>query len=895
MINIYPSTLDGAPLEEHRTLEPMTLGAWLRANVKSYRAMDVAPISIHVNGELIDPASWDCSEFGPSDTVDIYPLPKGAGVGAFLVAYGGYIAAAIAVLAVLLMPKPASMNGGGQAQGSGLDLASAKGNQVKTNAPIREIAGKRKVYPDYLLPLRRYFTSPREQWVDMLLCVGKGKYSIPESRIQIGDTPAISLGEDVQFAIYQPGADLSAEPCAAWWNSCPEVGATSTGTSGLQLKATFAVSPAASASSYLFDGDTVTVPVGAGEFPTGWASGMIARIEVTYPYTVIDGGAGRDIIEGDLSQLAPFAGMVIEIVGDNEGMYVVESYTPGALDTDPDQMTLSYDGGAPVTGLLTGSVQMGIGYRGLRYRLLAASAQSISVERMTDTGATDLAWPGYLPLTTTLAAITLDGSTQEGDWCGPFAACPDGELTTAIEWDVMFPGGLIKITSKGDEREYSVTVEVQYRDIEVAGEWSSFVKTYSAKTLDQLGFTESLALPYAMRAEVRMRRIGAESTSTQRQDAAQWYGLRSRLNGPTSYEGVTVLAMRVRGGNRLAAQSEQLVSVEATRVLPVRNGGAWDVESPTRDIAPWIAHVARSIGYTDDDLDMTELDRLGEVWAARGDYFDSSVDSLSTVKQCLVDAMMAGFADITIDRGKIRPVRDEPRTTFEHMYTPQNMTEGLSRSFSARKPDDYDGVDVEYVDGVTWQKETVKCRLPGDIGQRVEKIQLEGVTSRTKAWRIGMRQRRSQKYRRWSYQWATELDALNSRYLSFCAVGDDVPGYGQSAIMLNYDSGIIESSEPFDWSDEGPHVVGIRRPDGTLSGPYAATQIDEYHLSIDGLDFEPDTSWSIEPPHLLFGPLNRWSYPVLITGITPNGTEGASVEAMNYDVRVYADDDNSPA
>lgn len=895
MIYIYPSKLDGGPLEEHSTVEPMTVDAWLHANVKGYRPMDVAPISVNINGALIEPAEWESAEFGPSDTVDIYPEPKAAGVGAFLVSYGAYIAAAIAVLAVLLMPKPASMNRNGQTQGNQLDLATTKGNQVKTNAPIREIAGKRKVYPDYLLPLRRYFTAPREQWVDMLLCVGKGKHSIPESRILIGDTPVISLGEDVQFTVYQPGADLSNEPCALWWNSCPEVGATSTGTSGLQLKATFAVTPDVSATSYLFDGDTVTIPSGAGAFPSGWAAGMIARIEVAYPYTVIDGGADRDIIEGDLSQIAPFAGMLIEIVGDNEGMYVVESFTPGATESDPDQMTLSYDGGAPVTSMLTGSVQMCIGYRGLRYRLLAASSEAISVERMTDTGATDLAWPGFLSLSTMLATIVLDGSTQEGNWCGPFAACPDGELTTALEWDVMFPGGLIGIDKKGRSYPMSVTVEMQCRDLESAGDWTSFRKSYSGTTMDQLGYTESVELPYAMRAEVRLRRIGAESTSTQQQDAVQWYGLRSRLKGPTSYEGVTLLAMRVRGGNRLAAQSEQLVSVEATRVLPVRNGGAWDVETPTRDIAPWIAHVARSIGYTDEDLDMAELDRLGDVWAARADYFDSSVDSMSTVKQCIVDAMAAGFADITIDRGKIRPVRDEPRTTFEHMYTPQNMTEALSRSFTARKPDDYDGVDVEYVDGVTWQKETVECRLPGDIGQKVEKIKLEGVTSRTKAWRIGMRQRRSQKYRRWGYQWATELDALNSRYLSYCAVGDDVPGYGQSAIMLSYDNGIIQSSEPFDWSAGGAHVVGIRRPDGTLSGPYPATQIDECHLSITGLDFEPDTSWSIEPPHLLFGPLNRWSYPVLITGISPSGTEGASVEAINYDVRVYADDDNAPA
>ena len=151
-----------------------------------------------------------------------------------------------------------------------------------------------------------------------------------------------------------------------------------------------------------------------------------------------------------------------------------------------------------------------------------------------------------------------------------------------------------------------------------------------------------------------------------------------------------------------------------------------------------------------------------------------------------------------------------------------------------------------------------------------------------------------QKYRRWSYSFGTELDALNSRYLSYVPLQDDVPGYGQSALMLSYDRGIIESSEPFDWSAGGAHVVGIRRPDGTLSGPYAATRIDDYRLSITGLDFEPDTSWTIEPPHLLFGPVNRWSFPALITRIGPSGTDGASVEAVNYAPEVYAYDDAEP-
>jgi hypothetical protein len=60
---------------------------------------------------------------------------------------------------------------------------------------------------------------------------------------------------------------------------------------------------------------------------------------------------------------------------------------------------------------------------------------------------------------------------------------------------------------------------------------------------------------------------------------------------------------------------------------------------------------------------------------------------------------------------------------------------------------------------------------------------------------------------------------------------------------------------------------------------------------IPTIDFVPDLSLEIEPPHLLFGTSNRWCYPVLVTSIEP-GDYSADMEAVNYDARVYADDDN---
>lgn len=885
---VFPSKLEGEPLERHSTTARMSVHDWLTANVKSYEPRDVAPLSVSVNGAHVEPCEWALTYFSAGDEVCIYPEPKGIEIAGALVI--GLVVGVVAAIA--LQPSIPKQRTNNQSSGDRLNEASIKGNKIKINQVIREVAGTWRVYPDYLIPLHRYFASPREQVVETHLSFGKGEFQFPASKFLIGDTPLISLGDDASYTIYGPGASVAGDTRAVWWHSAPEIGATSTGTAGLELTVSATATPASEALQYIFSGFTVTIPSGAGTFPADWVSGMIVRIEAKYPYTVTDGvGAGvRDVITGDIDQLAFTNGDLIEIVGDNEGDYIVEVY-----DDVGDTLTLNYANGSAASSLVLGARRMAIGYRGLRYRITAVTSSTITLERLTDTGATDAGWPGFSDITLDDALITLDASSQEGGFAGPFAACPDGELTSVIEWDVFFPGGLTAINKYGNNSDQSVTVNFQYRDADVAGAWTEITTVYTYATLDQIGVTESQALPYAMRPEVRMRRIGAKSTSPQVQDTVQWYGLRSKLSAPTSYAGITTMTLRVRGGGKLAAQSEQLVSGEPTRILPVRVGGAWSAPVPTNDISPWVAYIAKSLGYTDDDIDLEELDRLDAIWKARGDTYNNSVESATTAKEALNQVLRAGFSEFTIDRGLIRPVRDEVRTVYEHMYSPQNMTGPLVRQFTAFTPDDFDGVDVEYTDSRTWTVETVECRLPGDTGARVEKIQAEGVTDRDRAWRIGMRQRRANKYRRYLYSFDTELDALNSRYLSYTALGDDVPGYNKSAIMESIaplgGGNLIVSSEPFDWSSGGVHMVGIRRKDGTLSGPYVATRVSDERFTITGLDFTPDTSWEVEPPHLLFGPVARWNYPALITEISPSGSSGASVSAVNYDARVYDDDD----
>jgi len=513
-------------------------------------------------------------------------------------------------------------------------------------------------------------------------------------------------------------------------------------------------------------------------------------------------------------------------------------------------------------------------------------------QRLNPDGTDDSGWTGFYPETTTGEVEMLFASEIVGGWTEWFPLTPGAETATRIENDFFLPAGLGRFNREGKLRSYGFSVEGQYT-ID-GGSAESVLYTFRDATIDQLGFTFGFDIPSGSKnVLMRFRRIGAEPTDSNYMARCEWYGAKALLTGKTSYEGVTTAAITITGSDKLAAQTENKINMIVTR----KHDGVAD-----RSIASWVRYVTSDVGYGSGDINEAELDALDTVWQSRGDTYDNALVDQTTVKDELAQTLRAGFAEATIDNGQIRPVRDEPRTEFEHLYTPQAMLIGtaLVRKFKTQDPDDYDGVDVEFTSAETWKQETVECRLPGDVGTRVEKIRIDGVTDRTKAWRIGMRVRRGHLYRRQDYSFQAELAALNSRYLSYCALSDDVPGYGQSSVVIGWEpdtvGGVLTVSEPMQWVDGADHVVALRRPDGTACGPMAATQgADEYEIVIaEDLDFDLVIDGPEEPTHVIFGTVTTWSYHALITDIEPDG-DTVSVSAVKYDSRMYDDDDNSPS
>ncbi|WP_394065430.1 host specificity factor TipJ family phage tail protein [Alcaligenes sp. WGS1538] len=901
-IRIYLSSMSGQACETHGWTG--TLAAWLDSQGIQFRERDPQPISAALNGMPLPVEQWETRSLSESDEVSLTIIQNGdvfSGLGKLLGSVFNFVFG-------WLMPGQSGQDFNSPQQGRQFETAQAKANQAKLGDVVPELAGRFRRFPDYLTPPRRRFVNWREQWLEFHACIGPGQYQINDADVKVGDTPFSALGADGSYTIYGPGADLSGTSTHEHWHTVAAVGGTSSGTAGLEMSTEMANRENTQPASYSFGGSYIWRS-SESEFPPGWGSGTVVNITLPLVFNVTREGTVlnvRNRFHGEFKHLLPFGAGSINMAVDGQAplQMVLNATDLDANGTGWIEVRFPPDPETPQDpGPLYNALEPGdytITFSNVpaqRWRIQQFAPDQIVVWRLLPDGSDDQNWLGFPAATTGGATVTFNGGTVYGEWTSEFVATPGKELTTGLEIDFFFPNGLGYIHDDGEVGEQWLGIEIQYRDIN-GGPRTTIAKSYGQATLDQIGITESLTIPQ-MRPAVRVRRVGASSTSTQAKDTIHWYGLKSRLRTRTSYPNWTTMAVRLRSGGRLAAQSENQINVIATRMLPTLQGdGSWSAPQPTRDISAFVRYIAGSIGYSDLNLDADELRRLHGIWSDRGETLDHVYD-LTTAQEALKLALRAGFAELTVSRGLIRPVRDDVRTQLEQAYSPLNMTTPLRDRFRSKQPNDPDGWEVEYIDAETWTPMTVKCLLPGDQGLKLERLKLDGVTERTRAWRIGMRERRKLRYRNREYQFSTEMDAFNSEYMSYVPLFDDEPGNAQMGLLTDIrptaGGALLRITEPLRWTAGELHSVSYRTAEGKFVGPFAASPgPDDYSIVADIPQPWPIVSLKQELPHVYFGLTSEWMRPALITNIQARGTDTAEVTATNYDVRVYADDNNNP-
>lgn len=922
-IAIYRSAFDDEPSEtvsaEGKLLD------WLINNVSGFDPLSSwQPFSVLINGVLVDQRYWPVTRIKSRDLVEWRAMPQEPAswtIATWIMVASATISAASLVYSMTMRRGAGGSNNYGT-QGSEITSASATANQPKLFGVVRELFGQHICYPDYLNQPRKWFSGLKEQSMDVLLAVGVGYYDLPIERMFIGETNFETFDGFLNYSLFDPGVNVSSHQAHKCWYNAPEVGYTDS-SSGLRLTAGAYGTQYMSGSQYVISGQQITIPIGSGSPPADWEVGNKVSITTpNIPFTVTNGTASpyRDIVSGEFSKLSLSTNNTITISGAsaNNGTYKIVNYTAG-VDPALDQMTLdvwdtrvingvSTTGWFPATALTIGSFTGDIQKEGTLYQIDSLITETVDTDDvligfsftrlLTDGVTVDSTWTGFQNEgTITSATIELDASSIVGGWLGWFPVCPSGETTALIEWDLTTPSGFGKIKSNGSIEGRSRQIQYQIRQVGSNDTLINDYYTIAGASRDQLGWSPQRVVANG-RYEMRVRRIGAEDTATDSMDTINWFGLKSLLPTPTSYAGITTLALTLTGSDTIAAQTENKINVVPQRKLQIVQNGAFTTTlHATNDIAPVVRYIAQSVGYGDDQIDIAELIRLDAIWKARGDTFKYIYDSNVVVRDAINTALNVGFSEMTVSQGKIKPVRDEPRDmSAAHMYTPQNMTKALKTQFSVVTPEESDGIRVTFVNEDTWEEATVLCLLPADTGFKLDEITIDGVTTRDKAYQLGMRQRCIQAYRRKKYSFSTEMDALNSEYWSTAVLGDDIPSYAQSAIMFGIQAqgvnqALIQSSEMFTWKDGASHVVSWRKANGKIAGPFPCTKVSDFYLlATIGSEPLPTINGTQEPPHLLFGTSTEYGYPAIVTKVAPSGKFDIAVEAVNYTDSVYAYD-----
>lgn len=871
-VKVYPGFIESEPLEEYSWTGSvhdffLSLGA-------NPDAKEVQAATCYVNGE--ECADWKSTVIRKNDTLEIRPNPKAAAA-----AWVYYAIAAVAVVAAVMMRPKIPNTRNSQNQGRQIQTAETTANVAKPNQVVPELLGRHVRYPDYLVQPRRFFQNQREQWLDLFLCIGPGRYAVED--VRIGNSPLTTL-DGASYTIFEPGANVSSVPASQNWYAAPEVGGTSTGGAGLELSSQTEDSLwTPTASIYSLNGVEIASDA---EFPDFFEDGISVDILVTETYYI---EKVRTTTGYPARYISYFTGKFSAIRGISVGTIVKTNAYQGQVriksieDLLNGNLKISFEFYDVDSGLWK-NLYISAGTRSYYFGHNGTfTVTSLSLDKTTITVAANgsVSWLGFDEVDLPASSVVITPYLPNyGNWSGPFYAAPRTESPDTFEVDVYFPSGLTRINDQGNRENRSATLEIQYRR-GTSGAWTSDVFTYTARTLDQIGYTRRYTAPGTGPLQVRMRRRTLASTSTQVQDKVQWYGLRSLLRSPTSYAGWTTMAVRVQGLGQIAQSSENRVSVYATRILPTISSST---ATPTRDISAAVLHILRSSGYPESNIDMQALQDLHDLWAARGETADGVFDE-GTVQQALDQVLLAGMAEHTIENGLWRPVREGIRTIADHeqVFSAGNTT-SFSRTFSAARPDDSDGVEVEFQDeddGFAVKK--VVCKLPDSLGVKLERVKAEMVTDRTTAWRIGMRRAREQRYRRWQYTWETEMDARNCSYKGYQVLIPEIASMGYSYIIKAVVNGVIYLDQPLEWGTG--NVFALRDKDGRMVGPFPAVRHAENAIA--------STVECKAGDELFFGKTNKVAHHVLTTKIAVSGSK-AKATGVNYDARIYADDDNTP-
>jgi hypothetical protein len=755
-----------------------------------------------------------------------------------------------------LAPDPITPSGAAQRVGSPNNELAARTNRARIGERIEDIFGQVRAIPS-LIAQPYMFYENNVEFEFAAFCLGRGEYNFDETP-RDGDTEVTSI-DGVKVNAFDPGRNPNAgnSPNHSWG-----------GTIGRKIDVV--------SRNAAVNGQTLEAPN---------ARVVTAPSADGFDYVVVSGssstGTGRISCEDPNIDL--------------EGIF--NNVSSVALTDGPT----SY-GGVGVTVNGTYDV-VGVGTTGGGDTYVDLDLSSESSANWAFGSTTHTSQDGTL-------------ASQDSVQIGPFTVGDTNSDRLSLNYVAL--NGLYKTNGNSQIRQ-SVTVRVVVSKSGETSETFDRAIAGSAALRETIGETELITPTFNGPYTVTIERL----TDTDREEGFQvvdeikvrdLYSLAPSVKtASTAFGDVTVITAQTQATAGALSVSERQLNMLVTRL--VNGTGVSPNYTPTdsENVASKRIHqilgvLARKVcGLSTDDVDWVNLynthneivnyfgfDASGEFSYTFDDLSISPEETLQTVAR----AVFCNAYRDPDDGGKLK-FRFEKATTdssllFNHRNTIPNS---VSRTIRFGYENDYDGVEVTYIDDETDLAETVT--LPtGTSPVNPRKVTLAGVRGDGKVAELHA-------HRLWNKikygntrdeREVTDEAALLSR-LERVEIADETRADSQTGDIVSQDGLNLTLSQPYTLAGGTNYIILIQQPNATLDSVPITAGADNRTVTLDrapsqtltlGVDaYARATYWIVPDVATARG------RGFLVEQVTPSGSRGMrrKLTSINYDSRYYQYDD----
>ncbi len=488
--------------------------------------------------------------------------------------------------------------------------------------------------------------------------------------------------------------------------------------------------------------------------------------------------------------------------------------------------------------------------------------------------------PGDAPITLYPGQVLeqqLNLALHEGSAPVVTRSDPDAD-ELSIDW--TYPGGLVKMSSKGKPKETSTVITVEYR----------LVGNLTWVSLGTFDISESKQEPFRIgkvwsvprgQYDVRLQNIDDQSDTPN----PIWSSLRTiRHEVPFTFsKPLALLAMRIKAQGQLNGVVDTLSAIATSR-CKAWNGSAWidNVEtSAPADLYRYVLqHPANALPRSDAQIDLPTLQAWKTDNVAKGLEFNMNRDAAASVLDTLADVAAAGRASPTRPNGKWSVIIDKPQDEIADLFTERNSWDFQVERNYRTIPDAW---RIRFVDRqYNWkQDERIVYRegVTPEAATDFEGIELRGVTDAGKLWTEGQRRFRELIVRADTYSFSTTWESLRVTRGDRIKVQSDVTRWGIAAGRVKDITGtIIELDDEVEM--EAGHTYSLRWRNGITGASVVLDVVNQpgKRMSVRVLGAERPAVGDI----WMFGLQAFESHDLIIKAIEPGEDLTAKITAVDY-------------